>query len=94
MKMQGLPSRSFLFAVLTTGMVGAVFAQGKPYPVFTPDNLDLTMKALGPNVAGTSASLAEGDYTTAKERAIRAREQLARTVTFWRDQEREDALTF
>ena len=74
-------------ATVTTG-------QDKPYPIFTPDQLDATMKILGPNVAGVRASLAGGDVATAKERAIRSREQLATTATFWRDHERDDAVTF
>ncbi len=75
-------------------LVAAVaFSQDKPYPVFTPDHLDAAMKTLGPNVAGVRASLADGDFTTAKERVIRSREQLATTVTFWRDNDRDDALT-
>ena len=51
------------------------------------------MKTLGPNVAGIRASLADGDFTTAKERTIRSREQLAISVTFWRDMARDDAVT-
>ena len=50
------------------------------------------MATLGPNVAGVRAALAAGDYSTAKERSIRSREQLATTVTFWRDRERQDAV--
>ncbi len=50
------------------------------------------MKTLGPNVAGVRASLADGDFATAKERVIRSRERLAITVTFWRDNDRDDAL--
>ena len=46
------------------------------------------MTTLGPNVAGVRAALASGDHSTAKERAIRSREQLATTITFWRDRER------
>jgi hypothetical protein len=68
-------------------------AQDKPYPIYTQDHLDATMKTLGPNVAGIRASLADGDFTTAKERTIRSREQLAISVTFWRDKERDDAVT-
>ncbi len=73
--------------------VGGFAAQDKPYPIFTPSHLDATMKTLGPNVAGVVASLADGDFTTAKERVIRSREQLATTVTFWRDNDQDDALT-
>ncbi len=68
-------------------------AQDKPYPIYTQDHLDATMKTLGPNVAGIRASLADGDFTTAKERTIRSREQLAISVTFWRDMARDDAVT-
>ncbi len=50
------------------------------------------MTTLGPNVAGVRAALAAGDHSTAKERAIRSREQLATTITFWRDRDRDDAV--
>lgn len=70
----------------------AVSAQDTPYPIFTADHLDATMKTLGPNLAGLQAALREEDFSTAKERAIRSREQLATTVTFWRDHERDDAV--
>ena len=68
-------------------------AQDKPYPIFTLDHLDAAMKTLGPNVAGIRASLDDGDFATAKARVIRSREQLAVTVTFWRDRGRDDAVT-
>ncbi len=67
-------------------------AQQGPYPIFTEAHLDATMTTLGPNVAGVRAALAAGDYSTAKERAIRSREQLATTITFWRDRDRDDAV--
>ena len=67
-------------------------AQDGPYPIFTEAHLDAIMTTLGPNVAGVRATLAAGDYSTAKERSIRSREQLATTITFWRDRDREDAV--
>ena len=81
--------------VLTTVAAAAVAlaAQDKPYPIFTLDHLDAAMKTLGPNVAGVRASLADGDFAAAKARVIRSREQLAVTVTFWRDRGRDDAVT-
>ena len=79
-----------VLAALAAAVVAA--AQDKPYPIFTLDHLDATMKVLGPNVAGIRASLAAGDFETAKARTIRSREQLAITVTFWRDRERDDAV--
>ena len=72
---------------------GGIAAQDKPYPIFTSNHLNAAMKTLGPNVAGVRASLADGDFTTAKERVVRSREQLATTVTFWRDNGQDDALT-
>ena len=84
-------SRLAIAAVLTVVSAGGLAAQ-KPYPIFTLDHLDATMKTLGPNVAGVRASLTDGDFTTAKERVIRSREQLAVTVTFWRDNGRDDAV--
>ena len=87
-------SRFAIACVLTAVAAAAVAAQDKPYPIFTADRLDATMRTLGPNVAGLLASLAEGDFPTAKERVIRSREQLAITVTFWRDRDRDDAVTF
>ena len=71
----------------------AVVAAQKPYPIFTLNHLDAAMKTLGPNVAGIRTSLADGDFATAKARVIRSREQLAITVTFWRDKGRDDAVT-
>jgi len=85
-----------LGCVLATVVLAAAVvasAQDKPYPIFTSNHLAAVMKALGPNLTGVSASLADGDFTTAKERIIRSREQLATTVTFWRDNDRDDALT-
>ena len=77
------------FMLLTAA---AEAGQEGPYPIFTEAHLDATMATLGPNVAGVRAALSAGDYATAKERAIRSREQLATTITFWRDRDREDAV--
>ena len=93
---QSMSRRLLRGCVLATIVLGAAVvatAQDKPYPIFTPNHLDATMKTLGPNLAGVRASLADGDFTTAKERIIRSREQLATTVTFWRDNKRDDAQT-
>ena len=74
-------------------VVGAVAAGAQErYPVFTADHLTRTMKTLGPNVAAAQASMGAGDYDTAKPQLLRAREQLATTVTFWRDRQNDDAI--
>ena len=88
-RLLSLAGPGLAFVVLAT----TVTAAQKPYPIFTLGHLDASMKTLGPNVAGISASLSDGDFTTAKERTIRSREQLAITVTFWRDNGRDDAVT-
>ena len=81
------------FALTAALLLPAVSSgQQGPYPIFTEAHLDATMTTLGPNVAGVRAALAADDYSTAKERAIRSREQLATTITFWRDRDREDAV--
>ncbi len=86
-------SKSAIVAVLAMVAAAVVAAaQDKPYPIFTVDHLDAAMKTLGPNVAGLRAALADGDFATAKARTIRSREQLATTVTFWRDREQDDAV--
>lgn len=75
-------------------LIGAGWAPGadKPYPIFTPDNFSNTMKTVGRNFGGLNASLAKGDFETAKAQAVRTREQLAITVSFWRDRKKDDAL--
>lgn len=88
-------SGAYLPALVALGLLlvsAGGSAQERPYPIFSVDHLDAVMKTLGPNVAGVRAALVEADYPTAKQRAIRSREQLATTVTFWRDRERDDAL--
>ena len=79
-----------LSAALAVSLVAS--AQEATYPIFTADQLDATMKTLGPNLSGVQSAVREQDYTAAKALAIRSREQLAVTVTFWRDQERVDAV--
>ena len=86
----GLPGFALTAFVLL--LPAAAAGQQGPYPIFTEAHLDATMTTLGPNVAGVRAALAAGDYSTAKERSIRSREQLATTITFWRDRDRQDAV--
>jgi cytochrome c556 len=64
----------------------------KAYPVFTEDDLVKMMKAVGQNVASVNASIAKNDIDTAKARLARSREQLATTITFWRNYKKDDAV--
>lgn len=64
----------------------------RPYPIFKEDHLVKTMKAVGLNFEGANESLADSDLATAKARFTRVREQLAPTITFWRDRKKDDAI--
>lgn len=66
----------------------------KPYPVFTLDDFFKFMKTVGQNFGAVNASIAKGDFESAKSQLTRSREQLAVSVTFWRDRKKDDALRF
>lgn len=88
---------ALVFVGAATLLAGAVLhAQDgpKPYPIYTADHLAGTMETLGPNFAAAVRALEAGDYPAAKERLARAREQLATTITFWRQRERDDGIGF
>ena len=96
--------RSCSVPVVALGLVAAVSVLAgaglraqdgpKPYPIYTADHLAGTMETLGPNFAAAGRALEAGDYAAAKERLARAREQLATTITFWRQHERDDGIGF
>ena len=90
---RGARRLSGLVVVACTLSSGLVTAQVS-YPIFTRDQLESTMKALGPNFLAARTSLDTSDFETAKAQLIRTREQLATTITFWRDREKDDAATF
>ncbi len=81
--------------VTVATLVAVVFVTAqKLYPVYTLDHFVNTMKTLGPNFAGVTASLADNDFEAAKSRLVLARQQLATTVTLWRDHGKDDAVAF
>jgi hypothetical protein len=67
-------------------------AQKRPYPIFTLDQYTTMMKTAGRNFAAVNVSLSKNDFEAAKAQLTRAREQIAITVTFWRDNKKDDAL--
>lgn len=73
-------------------VAGVLVTAQKPYPIYTLDDFVKTMKTVGRNFGGVNASLAKNDFEAAKPQLTRSREQLATTVTFWRDHKREDAV--
>jgi cytochrome c556 len=70
----------------------AAVAQKNPYRNYTEEKFVQNMQAAGRNYAAVNDLLAKKDYDAAKAQLTRAREQLAITVTFWRDRKKDDAL--
>lgn len=87
-------------AVVVFGIVGlgpsttnaSAQAQSQ-YPIFNQENFVSTMKTVGQNFGGVNQAVSAGDFESAKSRAIRAREQLATTITLWRQNKKDDAVT-
>ncbi len=78
-----------------TAAVVSLWAAGpapEHYPIFTAGNLSDNMKLLGRNFAAVNASIAKGDFETAKAQLVRSRELLAVTITFWKDRKKDDAI--
>jgi hypothetical protein len=73
-------------------IAAAATAQQVSYPIYTQDDFVKTMKSVGQNFAAITPSLTADDFDSAKGRVVRSREQLATTVTFWRDHKKEDAI--
>ena len=81
-----------LFA-LTVAFGTAAAAQKKnPYRNYTEEKFVENMQSAGRNYAAVTNLVAGGDYESAKAQLTRAREQLAITITFWRDQQKDDAV--
>jgi len=70
---------------------GAI-AQKNPYRNYTEEKFVQNMQTAGRNYAAVTDLVARSDYESAKAQLTRAREQLAITVTFWRDRKKDDAL--
>ena len=87
-----------LVAVVVFWIGGAlVVAQQKEappqqYPVFSTDHLDEAMKTIGLAFSLTRSAIDKNSAENAKDYLIRSRDQLATTITFWRDRKRDDAI--
>ncbi len=79
---------------VATLVAGVCVAAQKPYPVYTLDQFVGTMKTLGPNFADVAGSLADDEFEAAKARLVLTRQQLATTITLWRDHGKDDAVAF
>ena len=75
------------------GIGNAPAAQQKnPYRDYTPEKFAENMQTAGRNYAAVTDLLAKREYEPAKAQLTRAREQLAITITFWRDRKKDDAV--
>jgi cytochrome c556 len=79
-----------LAVVIASG--AAATAQKNPYRNYTEQKFVENMQTAGRNYAAVKDFVAKNDYDSAKAQLTRAREQLAVTITFWRDSKRDDAV--
>ena len=91
----GGPSFRVFVASLALVLGGsAALAQEKApkYPIFTAEHLDEAMKTIGLAFTLTGSAIDKNSPENAKDYLIRARDQLATTITFWRDRKNDDAI--
>jgi cytochrome c556 len=82
------------WAVMVASSARVLVAQEKnPYRHYTEQKFVENMQAAGRNYAAVMDLLAKADYDSAKAQLTRAREQLAVTVTFWKDRQLGNAVT-
>ena len=84
--------RSMMRRLTVCGWVLCVASAGLAQVVFSVDDLDKAMKAVGRNVALANAAIVAKDFEGAKVRVARAREQLSPTVSFWTNEKKPDAV--
>ena len=80
------------FVILALALGDAAIAQTNPYRNYTQEKFVDNMQAAGRNYAAVADLLGKGEYESAKGQLTRAREQLAITITFWRDHKKDDAV--
>ena len=83
-----------LATTFTMGSVAALGQEKAPkYPIFTADHLNEAMKTIGLAFTLTRSAIDKNSAENAKDYLIRARDQLATTITYWRDRKNEDAIS-
>jgi cytochrome c556 len=78
--------------VVVVGSAAVAGAQKNPYRNYTEEKFVQNMQTAGRNYAAVAAFVAKSDYESAKAQLTRAREQLAITITFWRNSKKDDAV--
>jgi hypothetical protein len=81
-------------AIMIVGIASApgARAQKNPYRNYNEAKFVENMQTAGRNYAAVTDLLAKREYEPAKAQLTRAREQLAITITFWRDRKKDDAV--
>jgi hypothetical protein len=88
--------RSWRWTLLALGLWLAgtgISAQKGKYPIFTADHMNEAMKTVGLAFELTETAIKKQDFPLAKDYLIRSRDQLATTITFWRDRKEDAAVT-
>ena len=84
------------FVLATTFTMSSVAALGQEkapkFPIFTADHLDEAMKTIDLAFMLTRSAIDKNSPENAKDYLIRARDELATTITYWRDRKNEDAI--
>jgi cytochrome c556 len=94
---QGDRRRIFAACLAVVMVLGGSFtalAQEKAqrYPIFNAEHLDEAMKTVGLAFTLARSAIDKNSPENAKDYLIRARDQLATTITFWRDRKNDDAI--
>ena len=94
LKLGGLLALALLItdAALARAQSNAAAQKKNPYRNYTEEKFVENMQAAGRNYAAVTDLIGGGDYESAKAQLTRAREQLAITITFWRDRQKDDAV--
>ena len=79
-------------ALVVGGSAALAQEKAPKYPIFTADHLDEAMKTIGLAFTLTGSAIDKNSPENAKDYLIRARDQLATTITYWRDRKNEDAI--
>ena len=79
-------------AIVVLTALAANSAQKNPYRNYTEEKFVQNMQTAGRNYAAVKDFVEKQNYESAKAQLTRAREQLAITITFWRDAEQNDAV--
>jgi hypothetical protein len=91
---RGVSVRVFVagLALILGGGAALAQEQAPKYPVFTAEHLDEAMKTIGLAFTLTRSAIDKNSPENAKDYLVRARDQLATTITYWRDRRNDDAI--